>query len=398
MNVKPGILFAGVLAVTTGLYACSSSNPTRPSMSFGAPLAQQPANGVIYNFNQQPLTLTITNSVRTGSDPVTYSLEVASDSGFSNKVFTRDSIAEGSGGTTSVQINMLTGNSNYYWRWRAVVSGIAGEASLTQGFFVRPNIVLNPPQAATPANGGVASGPRPIFTVTNSTRSGQPGPVTYKFQVSTSSAFSTLLASASVAEQGGATTSWTPSVDIPAGALFWRARARDLTNSVNSDFGGATSFTVQLFDFKQAVIWNNPPDLGSWAQTANITLIDVSSGRVVVDFDKRDGPDRWPDVGFGDGPLEYTLGMCINLSGKWNCSAAIQFWNGRDLSEGGDADGIARDWFYDARWGAMTGHQPAPGEVVGIFVAAGNLRDSGNVITKERSNVVFLPWGTTYSR
>jgi len=58
---------------------------------------------------------------------------------------------------------------------------------------------------------------------------------------------------------------------------------------------------------------------------------------------------------------------------------------------------MAGQWFYDTRWGAMQGHQPAPGEVVGWFVAAGNLRDSGNVIAKERSRVLFLPYGQNYT-
>ena len=42
--------------------------------------------------------------------------------------------------------------------------------------------------------------------------------------------------------------------------------------------------------------------------------------------------------------------------------------------------------------------QPARGELVGIFVAQGNLRDRGNTSVKERSNVVLVPFGTTYSR
>jgi len=149
---------------------------------------------------------------------------------------------------------------------------------------------------------------------------------------------------------------------------------------------------------KKAVIWDNPPDLGSWAETANITRVDLSSGRIVVDFDKRLSADHWPSVGFGDGDLEYTLGICLNISGTWNCSAVVQFWFGRDLSEGGDVNNIAGEWFYDARWGALMGHQPARGETVGWFVAAGNLRDSGNVIVKERSKVLMLPFGQNYQR
>ena len=51
----------------------------------------------------------------------------------------------------------------------------------------------------------------------------------------------------------------------------------------------------------------------------------------------------------------------------------------------------------------MTGHQPAEGEIVGIFVCAGNCRNNtaGDAsYVKERSNVVFVPWtlgGASYS-
>jgi hypothetical protein len=40
----------------------------------------------------------------------------------------------------------------------------------------------------------------------------------------------------------------------------------------------------------------------------------------------------------------------------------------------------------------MTGHQPAPGEQVGFFVTAGDARNNGRVVVKERSNVVVVPF------
>jgi len=178
----------------------------------------------------------------------------------------------------------------------------------------------------------------------------------------------------------------------------WRARATDPQNNVQGPYTDSTAFTLIPFDMRKAAIWDNPQDLGSWSETANITRVDLSSGRIVVDFDKRASPDRWPDVGFGDGSIEYTLGVCLNIGGRWNCSAVVQFWFGRELEAGGDVGDMAGQWFYDNRWGAMKGHQPAPGEVVGWFVAAGNLRDSGNVITKERSKVLFLPYGQNYQK
>src|SRR5262245_13929683 len=95
-----GALFAG---------ACSADNPNTPSMSFAAPQSQSPANGVTFNFNQQPITLAITNVVRTGSEPVSYNVEVSTATNFATKAFSRDGIAEGSNGTTNVQLPTLDG-------------------------------------------------------------------------------------------------------------------------------------------------------------------------------------------------------------------------------------------------------------------------------------------------
>jgi hypothetical protein len=378
--------------------ACSKS-ATSADSSFGAPQASTPANGTSIAFSAQPITVTVTNAVRAGSANATYAVEVATDSGFSNKVYSKDGIAEGSGGTTSIPIGSLNGGTAYYWHTAAVVDGVKGAMSPARTFTVLPNIVFSPPGANNPGNGGTASDSRPTFIVTNSTHTGPAASVAYEFQVGTSSSFQTILSSSGpVAEQSGGTTSWTSTVDLAAGNYVWRARATDPSNNVQGPYMDATPFTLVPFDMRKAVIWDNPPDLGSWAETANITRVDLSSGRIVVDFDKREGSGRWPDVGFGDGALEYTLGVCLSLNGTWNCSAVVQFWAGRELEAGGDVGDMAGQWFYDNRWGAMKGHQPAPGEIVGWFVAAGNLRDTGNVITKERSKVLMLPYGQNYQK
>lgn len=379
--------------------ACSKTSATSADVSFGAPQANTPANGASFPFSAQPISLTLTNAVRAGSAGATYSVEVATDAGFSNKVFTKDGIAEGSGGSTSVTLSALNGGTTYYWHSAAVIDGVKGANSPTRTFTVQPNIVFSPPGTGNPANGGTASDARPVFTVTNSSHTGPVGSIFYEFQVATSSSFQTILASSGpVAEQNGGQTSWTSTVDLAEGSYVWRARATDPLNNVQGPYSDPAAFRLVPFDMRKAIIWDNPPDLGSWAETANITRVDLSSGRIVVDFDKREGPGRWPDVGFGDGSLEYTLGICLNIGGTWNCSAVVQFWSGRDLEAGGDVGNIAGEWFYDSRWGALKGHQPAFGETVGWFVAAGNLRDSGNVIAKERSKVLMLPFGQNYQK
>ena len=53
---------------------------------------------------------------------------------------------------------------------------------------------------------------------------------------------------------------------------------------------------------------SSPQDFANWAETAKITSVQFFPDSFWVDFDRRTGPDRWPDMPFGDGSLEYTLG------------------------------------------------------------------------------------------
>jgi hypothetical protein len=155
-----------------------------------------------------------------------------------------------------------------------------------------------------------------------------------------------------------------------------------------------------------ATIQNSPAGLGSWPATSAITRLELRPNGVHVEFSRQDGPNRWPDVyppGWSE-PLQYTLGMCLNIGGQWYCSAVVQFWYGLDAA-GGGPDGFANNWFYDPRrWGPMSGHQPAVGETIGFFVCAGDCRNntSGNgSVVKERTNVVLVPMpsggGATFS-
>ena len=384
------------MLVAAGLLlpAACSKNPNSPSVSFTNPVATGPSDGLKYGFRQQPVTLTITNAVRTGKAPVTYSVEVATDPGFVNKAFTAADVAEGDGGTTSLAIKSLAGGTTYYWHWKAVVDGVTGQPSSTQQFTVAEQVNIGAPEVNDPTSGSTVGGVRPSFTVNNASVSGPAGTIFYEFQVSPSSSFSPILASDTVQEQPGR-TSWTPSVDLPEGALFWRARASDPSNLETSSFSGSNPFTLEPFSMSQATIVNSPADLASWAETTKITSINFTGDAILVDFDKRLGPGNWPESDFG---VQYTLGMCLNINKHWYCSAVVQFWTDRDLEASGRPNEIALNWFYDGRWGPMVGHQPANGEQVGIFVGQGNLRDIGRSSLHERSNVVVMPFGGTYVR
>jgi hypothetical protein len=150
-------------------------------------------------------------------------------------------------------------------------------------------------------------------------------------------------------------------------------------------------------DVKTATIVN-APDVRNWPVTTAITHVWFDGSVTRVDFTKKDGPNRWPDVtptGWS-GPLEYTLWLFVKNGESWVGSGFIQFWNGRDGS-GSPADPDVpskydQHWYYAARWSPIYGHGPLqPGEQIGFMVSSGNARDNvGPMSVQERSNVVLF--------
>jgi hypothetical protein len=156
---------------------------------------------------------------------------------------------------------------------------------------------------------------------------------------------------------------------------------------------------TDMWPLSAAVIHNSPLNIASWPITSRINALEIRPNGVWVDFSKKAGPGRWPDwtpPGW-DGPLQYTLGMVMNIGGQYHASAPVQFWYGLEAS-GGPPSQYALNWFYDpARWAPMTYHQPAVGETIGLFVCAGDCRnrpDGSGSPVKERTNVVTVTMPT----
>jgi hypothetical protein len=156
-----------------------------------------------------------------------------------------------------------------------------------------------------------------------------------------------------------------------------------------------------------AIIYNSP-DVSTWSVTTTISQIvwgegpagglavgtsDPSVGVLAI-FDKQNGANRWPDVPFGDqgGTLEYTQWILLQIGGQWYASGIVQCWFGRNDDGVVIDDGIGLLWVSDSRWGPMAGHQPAPGEIVGWMVTAGDARGTDVHLVTERSDPVFIAW------
>lgn len=169
-------------------------------------------------------------------------------------------------------------------------------------------------------------------------------------------------------------------------------------------------------DARSIIIEGGPADLLQWPATAKITSLQLTRNGIQVEFTKHLGPawrlatgpqpgnTSWPDMAFGQtgaDNLQYCMGLCLQAaSGQWYAAAPIQMWRERLLGGGsisdqtitggpaGQAPGqIPQFWFYDGRWPVLHTLTPRPGDKIGFFVAAGDIRGGGFTV-RERSNIV----------
>jgi hypothetical protein len=229
--------------VATAVAGCTAGSPTAASVT--APKGTAPAANVSIRFADQPITLTVQNAVATGSTASTYTFEVATDTAFQSIVQTKDNISEGSNGQTSVVLSPLTGPRDYFWRARATGGGTTGPNSGVLKFSVGVAVVVNTPSPISPLN-GTTTQPRPTLRVTNATRSGTTGAISYKFEIATSSTFANVIVNETVSE-GTTETGFTPGPLPVATTLFWRATAIDVSSGVSSASSAVQSFTTRNF-------------------------------------------------------------------------------------------------------------------------------------------------------
>lgn len=231
----------GLLALLVLATACESNksaNPLSPSVAgpipgveISAPKPLEPGVNWEISNDKQPLALLIENPGSNGQRPVTLEVEVASDEGFSTKVFTKGGIEPGPNGRTQLQLpSKLTSDRTYFWRAKGQDGANSGPWSPAVRFSIYTPAVLKAPTPRSPIGGELVDDLDPRFRFRNADRSGDIGKITYRVEISRNDSFTQGVAAYTGHEDGGpgGETVVESASLLPASiTLYWRVRAWD---------------------------------------------------------------------------------------------------------------------------------------------------------------------------
>jgi hypothetical protein len=177
---------------------------------------------------EQPVTLLIENASSNGERPVTYLFEISTDLDFNNKVFTRDGVAPGTGGRTSLKLpDALASDRTYYWRARASDGANSSNYTGAAAFQVVTPAVIGTPTPVAPVGGTRIASRSPEFIVNNAARTGPVGAVSYVFEISTNATFTAIVAVITIPEGSGQTRFMLAGDLNYDTTYYWRVRAFD---------------------------------------------------------------------------------------------------------------------------------------------------------------------------
>jgi hypothetical protein len=394
-----GIAVAALAGITCSSKSSNPSSPT-PTTTITTPVVVSPAQGAQLGDLTQPITLTVQNATTTGANPLTYNFEVATDSQFASKVYTRSGVTPGTGGQTSQQIDRLTAGQSYFWRARAedlasvIVSGWG-----SAGFSIGPGVRFDAPVASEPLNGDRAGGARPLLRARNSPRDASVGAVNYTFEVAETADFQTVLATGTVGEGAGGysgITEWRVTKDLTAKTYYWRVKG--VASAGSSPYMTAAAFVPWPDEIDASTVtYLHGPSIANWPLTR--TLKSVTQGTpepdMICTFFTRQGNGDWPPVDFyGEGAelgtfVEGTQWYFAKIGGKWYAVAGEWFRPGQTCKSGQLAQDIGRDATQEE---PIHSWVPKVGELVG-YAVSGPARNYPQMQGKdERSQIILIPW------
>ena len=414
-HIHKGIGLLGLLALgvtTGGCQLQKTEHPLSPTVAgpipgvdITTPRVVEPSSGTRIPSANQPVTLTVDNATTSGVRPLSYLFEVASDVAFSNKVFSRDSVAPGQTGRTSLRLpQALATGRTYYWRVRAQDGANTGAFTSAAIFEVYTPVEIGAAVPLSPIGGVTVATLAPALSFQNAPSTGSGATLEYYVAVSDDESFGTMTGVWSVSQQPQGVTSF----QVPFGVLqlgrlyFWMVRgydgisvgpwsiAQSFRTPASGNPGGGGGTATDFDSLGPVQIVGGSPDVRSWAVTSRITSMIFSPGNLRLDHTRF---GQWPAVNIGGGALqESTLWVFFRISGRWYATGGERFGPGERDKELTNPSAIGPGWFYSPMWSPMNGYVPRPGELVGFMVVAGSTRSDFNVAVRERSNVLLIPF------
>src|SRR5262245_12620109 len=407
MKLKSLTLWSGV-ALLVAAAACSKSNPTRPTnaestpetasvtdavsgITLTTPQPSSPAEGASFKFTEQPITLVVKNAVSTGSTPLTYTFEVASDAAFASKVITKEGVAQGNG-STSLALDKLAADKTYYWRSRASAGSVAGPFTTGRSFKVGPEVVIQAPVLGDPVTNATVD-EQPTLTVNRVSRTGPADQILYRFELSDASSFGSVVYSTTVPERTD--LPYTPHKVTRAlheKTYFWRVQSSDPASGVNSPFSAVAQFKVSKgIDLHTVNVIMGPKNIADWEMTAQITDAYWVPDQLCI-FHTRLG--AWPGIPFfGDAaPLvEGNLWVISLITGQW-WTGAGDWYRPSQACKGVGANSIGRDSFYQPSQEPLHSWVPQSGEMFGVMATTPARLWPQMRTYDERSDVKLIRW------
>ncbi len=384
-----------LLAFTTP--GCSGS-PVSPNgtTTVSTALAISPANGAQIANAAQPVTLSVNDALVAGAaSGVTYRFEVATDVAFTNKVQTQD--VPQTAGQTAVTLGKLSAG-DYYWHVRTMAGTTLSGFTDPLKFTIGPAITIAAPAPVAPSNGVIAAS-RPTLTVTNATVTGPAGRLFYRFDISTTDTFATIIVTGTVPE-GKGKTSFTPASDLAGTTTyFWRAQAVDTDNNITSAFSAPAKFTTGVTIDLNRVVYLKGPNIANWPQTGVLNLVEQNGadGSMCMAFTDPGWPGvLWPYIGSGDDPnfkIFANQWYFANIGGTWYGGAGEWIYRGAGACKGGQGTTtIGPDSGFG---GPFASWVPKVGELVGYAITTPARNYPATRSVDERTNVVVQPWRDT---
>jgi hypothetical protein len=251
-------------------------------------------------------------------------------------------------------------------------------------------VVINAPALVSPINGAAVASTQPTLIVTDSTRTGPAGSISYVFQVATDQGFQSVVASGTVAE-AATQTQYTVATALASGTVFcWRVQATDgsHTSPWSSVQTFATPASQPSFDLSSAVIVVGPSNFATWPATSTVTNYSTSSSQICI-YHTMLG--KWPTVAFFGDPstlIEGNQWYFAYINGKWYGGA------GEWLRPGQACKGFAGgpNEFYNPSQEPLHSWIPQNGDQVGLADSTPARAWPNMATLNQRTNIVVVTW------